>query len=475
MFSHKNLSASARVSAVVVAMLVAGVVLVSAIAYLSLRGALAANVDDALLREVEAYSAAIKPVNVEDDRGLADASRAYLEGRSVAAQGMAVVLVVRFADGRVLSNSPVDLENAPANDTLLDPKTASRSFSTLTYQGTGYRSATAPVQGTSGVVAVFQAATPTTAIGSISREFAIAIALASFAVVLAGAVVSRLAAGRALAPLRSMALDASRITHSSLQERVSYDGPPDELGSLAESLNDMLRRLEGSFDAQHRFVADASHELRTPVAVIRGHIDLLRRPDLSDPDRADSLRVIDDEIGRMQRLLDDLLALARVQSVPTRTFQLLQVPTMLEELAARGSSLGQRVFERHCQPDLWVEGDPDALEQALQNIVRNAVEHTSDGGVIDLSCSTDGDIVAIEISDDGPGIHADDLPRVFDRFFRATGPRSGVSGGSGLGLAIARQLIQAHSGTVTAANREQGGAVFRIELPRAARPDDEQP
>ncbi|PKQ29620.1 MAG: hypothetical protein CVT60_04395 [Actinobacteria bacterium HGW-Actinobacteria-10] len=462
---RRGMSASARVSLAVVGVLIVGVAVVSVLAYLSMRGAMAANADDALLREVQAYSAAIKPVNVDDDRSLREASRAYLQGRS-AAEGMAMVLVVRFADGRVLSNSPVNLENAPANDSLLDVETARRRFATFMFEGTEYRSATAPVQGTGGPVAVFQAATPTTALGTISRDFAVALMLTSIAVVLVGAVVATFAAHRALRPLTSMAHDASRITHSSLEERVSYEGPADELGSLADSLNDMLCRLENSFDIQRRFIADASHELRTPVAVIRGHVDMLRRPGQSDADRAEEIRVIDDEIARMQRLLDDLLALARVQAPPMRDFQPLLVPTMLEEITARAASLGTRDFRRRCELDLWVQGDPDALEQALQNIVRNAVEHTSEGDTIELACSGDDDLVVIEISDDGPGIPEQDLSRVFDRFFRAPGPRPSGSGGSGLGLAIARQIIQSHCGTVSAANRVTGGAVFRVELPR---------
>ncbi|MHB9003035.1 MAG: sensor histidine kinase [Coriobacteriia bacterium] len=473
MSGRKGMTASARVSSAVVGVLIVGVALVSILAYVSMRGAMAANADDALLREVQAYSAAIKPVNADDDRSLRDASRAYLQGRS-AAEGMAMVLVVRLADGHVLSNSSVDLENAPANGDLLDPGTARRRFATFTFHGTEYRAASAPIHGTEGPVAVFQAATPTTAVATISRDFALALTLTSIAVVLAGAAVATFAAHRALRPLTSMARDASRITHSSLEERVSYQGPADELGSLAESLNDMLCRLENSFDTQRRFVADASHELRTPVAVIRGHVDMLRRPGQSDTDRAEEIRVIDDEITRMQRLLDDLLALARVQAAPMRAFQPLLVPTMLEEIAARAASLGTRHFRRRCEPDLWIQGDPDALEQALQNIVRNAVEHTGDDGTIELACSVEGDLIVIEIADDGPGIRDTDLPRVFDRFYRAPGPRHAESGGSGLGLAIARQLIQAHCGTVIAGNRETGGAVFRVELPRAETPTDDE-
>ncbi|MRR12557.1 sensor histidine kinase, partial [bacterium] len=257
-----------------------------------------------------------------------------------------------------------------------------------------------------------------------------ALAIASLSVVAVGVLISRVAALRALRPLKSMAQDAARVTHSSLQERVTYEGPPDELGTLADSLNAMLDRLEGAFEEQRRFVADASHELRTPVAVIRGHLDLLGQPWVDATEREESLRIVDDEIGRMQRLLDDMLALARVQPAPSRPFQRLEVSTMLAEVAARGKALGTREFERMCEPDLWVEGDPDLLEAALQNLVRNAVEHTVEGGRIILSCRREGLSAVIEIADDGPGIREEDLPRIFDRFFRTSGPRPVASGGS---------------------------------------------
>lgn len=466
MSGRRGLSATDRVSAAVLGVLTLGVALVATIAFTSVARALTTNLDTALLREVEAYSAAIAPLGSADTRTLRDASRAYLAGRTGTDASASMVLIVRFADGHVISNSGLPLEDAPANAKLLDADTARRAFATLSYAGARYRTASAPVyDGEGATVAVFQAAAPTDELTSVAREFALALLLASVAVVLGGFAVSRIAARRALRPLEAMAQDASRITQSSLGERVTYAGPPDELGVLADALNDMLVRLEGAFDEQHRFVADASHELRTPVAVIRGHLELLGQPWTDEAGRDEALRVISEEITRMQRILDDLLALARLQSPPGRPFQKLEVPTMLAEAAARGRALGKRRFELACEPDLWVEGDPDLLDRALQNVVRNAVEHTGDDGRITLACTREGGIVRIEIADDGPGIREEDLVRVFDRFYRSGGPRPQGSGGSGLGLAIARQLVETHGGTIAAANAEDGGAVFTIQLP----------
>jgi len=268
-----------------------------------------------------------------------------------------------------------------------------------------------------------------------------------------------------------MATGAAGITHASPGRRIDYDGPPDELGSLAESLNAMLDRLERSYADQRRFVADASHELRTPVAIMRGNIELLRGGKLSDADSVESLEMLDTESKRMTRLLDELLSLARLEG-SRHEFQLLDVRTLLEEGAARARRLGDRVLTVECAGGIWINGDPDLLDQALVNVLRNAVAHTRDGGHITLSCDASPIQVLLSVTDDGPGIPQPDLDRIFDRFYRAQGPRPGDSGGAGLGLAIAKRLIDLHAGQMSAVNVQPTGARFTIALPRMAPPRD---
>jgi two-component system OmpR family sensor kinase len=233
----------------------------------------------------------------------------------------------------------------------------------------------------------------------------------------------------------------------------------------------MLARLQYAADEQRRFVADASHELRTPVAVIRGNSELI----LSDPDAGgdaiEAAAMIESESARMARLLDELLVLARLDSSPAHIFQPLHAPTMVEEAAARARTLGERRVEVSCADDAWVLGDPDQLQQVLLNIVRNAVAVTQPGGLVSLSCAIEGDAVKIAVRDDGPGFEEADLDRVFDRFYRSA-RRGGDGGGAGLGLAIARRLVERHGGAITAANVEGGGAAITIELPLAPTPDD---
>ena len=267
-----------------------------------------------------------------------------------------------------------------------------------------------------------------------------------------------------------MAADAAAVTHATPGTRIEYEGPPDELGALADSLNSMLRRLEGAFGEQRRFVADASHELRTPLAIIRGNAELIRSGKTTGSDAAEAMDMIDHEARRMTRLVDDLLALARLQGERERPFQPLEVSTLLFEAAARARSLGDRHVSIDCAKSAWVCGDPDLLDQALLNITRNAYAHTSEGGRIALGCSIRGRTVFITVADDGPGIPPDDIPRLFDRFYRGHGPRPVDSSGSGLGLAITQRLIEMHEGKISAANVEPHGALFTIELPLAEAP-----
>lgn len=467
----KRLTAAGRVAVAVVAVLSLGVLTVVGVAYVGMTSRLTADLDDSLLNEVEAYTAAVAPRIEFDERTLDEASRSYLGARA-GSGGLDLILIVRFADGRIMSNSDVKLEDALDNDVLLDPARAVSGFADVPYGGAIYRTITSPIVNPDDeVLAVFQAAASTEELDRIARELGASLLLAGAAVVLLGTLLSVQVARASLEPLRAMADTASQVTQTSLGERIGYEGPDDELGALADSLDSMLDRIEEAFAEQRRFVGDASHELRTPVAVIRGNIDILKKEGFTAEERAEALRIIDEEVSRMQRLLVDLLSLAGSGSSTRRPFQPLQAGPLVAETAARARSIGDRRFEVTCEGESWISGDPDLLEQALGNIARNAVEHTPDGGRIALTCRPVGDRVRIEITDSGTGIDPKDLPRIFDRFYRAGGPRSSETGGSGLGLAITRRLLWLHGATIEAGNAPEGGARFTIELPRIDPPE----
>jgi two-component system OmpR family sensor kinase len=471
-FPPKRITMSTRVAVAVAAVLAAGVLVLSFAAYWRVSGQLNADLDRSLLRESEAFQAALSPT-VAGGSDLRTATRAYLNARSQSFSGTYPVLLVRFASGSplVISNADLLLENAPGNVAALDVRTARSQFIDLTLAGVVYRAATVPIHSTTGtVVAVFEAALPASPSRDLGTQVLISLLGVATLVTILGALLAVLAARASLRPLRKAATTASRVTQSSLTERIDYAGPDDEVGHMVSSINAMLDRLERAFGEQRKFTADASHELRTPLAVISGHLEMLRDVEMSEAERTEELALISDEVARMGRLVDDLLALARLEAGAPTPHQPLEVSSLLDEAAARGRGLGDRVIRVSAEADLWVDGDPDQLMQAFLNLVGNAVAYTRDGGTIALSAAGDASSITVRIADDGPGIRTEDLDRVFDRFYRAQGPRPGKSGGSGLGLAITQRLIELHSGTITAGNRPEGGAVFTVRLPRIQPP-----
>lgn len=470
MFPRDRISMSARVAVAVTAVLALGVLVLSVAAYWRVADRLNGDLDRALLREAEAYSAALK--QDADDVDLRAATRTYLEARSQSFSTVHPILIVRFSDGRIQSNTDLRLEDATTNRTALRTTSARRTFIDLAYKGLDYRAATVPITGTDGtVLAVFEAALPTAETRALGTQLLLTLAVAGFAVTLVGALVAVWAARASLTPLTRAAATASRVTQSSLTERISYGGPNDEVGRMVASINAMLDRLEISFGEQRRFIADASHELRTPLAVVSGHAELLRDAEMSETERSEELDLIADEVARMGRLVDDLLSLARLETSGALPHQPLEVATLVQEAAARGRGLGDRVITVESASGLWVSGDPDQLMQALLNLVGNAVAHTTLGGSVRVSATGDAGAVRISVEDDGTGIRTQDLPRIFDRFYRAQGPRAGDGGGSGLGLAITKRLVELHGGTIAAANRPgRSGALFIIELPRTPEP-----
>ena len=464
MSGRRRLSAVARVALATTVTLAIGVALVAGVSYAAVTRDLEGSVDRDLLEESRAYAASLAQDPPQTSLELVEASRRYLAARQPGS-ALSPILFVKLADGRVISNTDLTLERAW--DTTGTPETP--GFVTISYEGVTYRAVTAPILADDqSALGVFHAALGLDAVRSLRDELGRSIAGIGLAVVAIGGLLSYWVARAALAPLARVAATAGRISDAALTERVAYDGPDDEVGSVVRSLNAMLDRLEVAFGEQRRFVADASHELRTPLAAVRGNVETLCDDAASLEHRAEARAAVQGELARMDRLVDDLLALARLESgVLRRPFQPLDATVLLDEVAARARTLpGERVVAVLAPERVWVNGDPDLLEDALGNLVRNAWRHTASGGRITLSVRAEGELVLLEVADDGPGIPATDLDRVFDRFYRGGSPRGDDGGGSGLGLAIVRRLAELHGGTVRAANAPGGGAVLTIALPR---------
>lgn len=299
-----------------------------------------------------------------------------------------------------------------------------------------------------------------------------------------------LIAGRALRPISSVTATASTIAESSQTDRSLAGRLPtprgnDEVAQLTMTFNRMLDRIETEFARRQRFVADASHELRTPLAAIRGNLDVLSmqlrrdRPFATDPTATLRREAIDEgfddlnrEASRMARLLDELLFLARADDLQGST-ESVREDVRLDELvtdtvrAASGLAKGQRL-EVEVSP-VVVSGDRDRLAQVLLILLDNALRYTGPGQRIVVSAGESDGRAKLSVRDEGTGIGVDDLPHVFDRFFRADEARSRTSGGSGLGLAIARTIVEQHGGEITAASAVGAGSTFTVRLPLASR------
>lgn len=268
-----------------------------------------------------------------------------------------------------------------------------------------------------------------------------------------------------LAPVQRVTNAAARVTGRDLSQRVPVPSSNDEMRELAVTINHMLDRLQESFETQRRFTADASHELRTPVTAIVGHANyLLRRTEPSD-NQVDSLTVIRREGERMAKLVNDLLELARADagfSISKEAMNLVDVVEAVHmEVAPVTGDANLHVDIPH--PVMEVEGDPSRLKQVVLNLVQNAINAGADE--IKLSLHKERDQVVLQVLDDGPGIPAEAVEHLFDRFYRVDGARSTRGNGSGLGLAIVRWIVQQHGGTVDVESKLGEGSVFTVRLP----------
>jgi signal transduction histidine kinase len=269
--------------------------------------------------------------------------------------------------------------------------------------------------------------------------------------------------GRSLRPVEQLLSEVEDISAHRLHRRVDVPPTRDEVGRLAATLNAMLDRLEDAHVEQRRFVADASHELRTPIANIRTAVEVAA----SNPGSADWPAVSVDLLrqdDRLQRLADDLLFLARSDLGATaRRVETIDLAALVRTEMGRPVRDGVRLVLVEPLPAVTLDGDRDQLGRALSNLLDNALRHATSTVSVGLHAGTQR--VQIVVRDDGPGIARDDRERIFDRFVRLDEGRARSDGGSGLGLAIVREIAQAHGGTVRVIDAEPG-ATLVLELPR---------
>ncbi len=352
-------------------------------------------------------------------------------------------------------------------NTLLDPDGLGQAdvYRLVRHEDTQLRVLTAPLFDNQGqLLGYIQVARLLDNFEIFSRVLARAL-LISLGAAAASLVVVFIMSSRLFRPLEDITTFARQITRADdLSRRVPHSSRTDEIGDLARAFNQTLERLERLFRSQQRFLADVSHELRTPLTSVRGNLDLMRRFGQYDEE---SMVVIQDEMERMSRLLGDLLLLARADTggLPLR-HEPVELDNVLFEVYRQLSRIETPVaVELIAVDQAMILGDEDRLKQLLLNLVDNAIKYTQPGGSVRLSLSKDKSWAQLVVSDTGIGIPAEDLPHIFERFYRVDKARSRAQGGSGLGLAIAKWVVQAHGGAIKVDSVVGEGTTFTVTLP----------
>jgi two-component system sensor histidine kinase MprB len=291
---------------------------------------------------------------------------------------------------------------------------------------------------------------------------------------IAGMIIAGLAgwavARNGLRPVRRLTASVEDIARTQRLDPIPIEGS-DEVARLSQSFNQMLHALSASQHRQRQLVADAGHELRTPLTSLRTNLDLLVQADASSgfspESRAELLSDVRAQIGEMTTLIGDLVELARDEPVPP-TVEPVELTAVLGQAVARVRRRADVEFDVHTAP-WWVTGDADALERAITNLLDNAAKWSPEGGVVTVRLEGG----TLTVADQGPGISPEDLPHVFERFYRAAESRG--MPGSGLGLSIVRSIAERHGGSVRAESGAEGGAIFRLTVPGEPAPPDGTP
>lgn len=442
--------------------LVAAISLVSVVTYRLEERSLAEDIDNSLRAQARNLSA------VYEARGtLPDQRRARVTPQSSVFAAPAFLVQVLDPDGVIIDASAgLGTRRLPVSpESLRLAGDDEEAFDTVTLDGQDVRVFLAPIVTDDDFLGYIQVARSLEAAQDALEFLRRSLVGAGAALVVLSVLVVWLLAGVSLQPIVRMTRAAHAIGLSmQLHERLPPSHTHDEVGRLVETFNRMMDRLEAAFTAQRRFAGDASHELRTPLTTILGNLALLRRRGrIADPDMQEALEDAIVEAERMSRLVQGLLALARadagqeLERSPVQLDELLQ--TVLREAQALAN--GVRLCLERVEP-VEVLGHPDSLKQLLLILVENGLKYTAPGGTVTLGLHRASDEVVVTVQDTGCGIAEEDLPHIFERFYRA--PTARASGGTGLGLAIARWIADEHSGRIEVQSRLGEGTTFSVHL-----------
>ena len=364
-----------------------------------------------------------------------------------------------FGVPKNFENKPFDSDALHINHTMYEGKDSPDGH---------LRVLTIPLQQRRHTIAILQVASSLEVVDTARKNLTDVLSIIWVVAVLFSGIVVWFTLGQTLKPLEAITETVEQINRADdLSRRIPYLGSEnDEIGNLVGSFNQTLERLEALFTSQQRLLADVSHELRTPLTVIKGNADLMRRMKSLDEE---SLTSIDQEAGRLTRLVGGLLLLAQAESGKLAlNMKRVELDLLVTEVFQEMSILaGSRVHVRLNEIDqAYVNGDRDRLKQVFINLVANAIQYTPQGGDVFLSLQKIGEQARIICRDTGPGIPAEDLPHIFERFYRAEKSRTRrETTGFGLGLSIANWIVERHGGRIEVNSQEGKGTTFAIWLP----------
>jgi two-component system, OmpR family, sensor kinase len=388
-----------------------------------------------------------------------------------------VFVIVRNEDGQILTQT-VDLPSSVEDlDMLwsqaLQSEEAAGGTIEIAQDTPAYLYAV-PVNPTDGSARVVEAGQSYEGVHRTLETFGTVLVFVILGAFLLSVVGAYLLARTALSPVGAMAASAQKITESDLSERLPVTNPKDEVGSLAASFNNLLSRLEEAFarreealSRQRRFVADASHELRTPLTTIEGYAEMLDEWALHDPETAHkSVSRIREESKRVREMVEGLLALARGDEGAPLKLESQDLGAVAAEVVRTARAVAGKVTIEYSplEHELIATFDRTRIRQAISILLDNAIKYTPQGGAVTVEVREQDSRAEVVVSDTGVGISEDELPLIFERFYRVDEART--RGGAGLGLAIARQIIEAHGGTIAVQSELGKGSTFILQIPQ---------
>jgi signal transduction histidine kinase len=396
---------------------------------------------------------------------LVESSYAFIQGHSDANGRPAAIFRIEFLGGTVLLNT-FDTRVASLLEKV---RPGAGHLLTVGSSAIGdLRVAAVRVQLDGQTVAALKVAVSLSPVEATLRGVAAPMLLLSLAGVLLGALAAYLIVTAGLAPIRRITETAAAISEEDMSRRIGYRGPDDEVGRLAATFDGMIARLEAAFRQQRRFFTLASHELRTPLTIAQGHLQVLRRSKRFN--RADVEQALDVSLEELERgagMVNDLLLLGRVVQGQVGPVEAVDPAALIREVHRKVSPTAARDWHLALRPTGPVHANRQQLSVVLLNLVNNAVRHTGEGGRIELGCWREGAWAVITVQDSGRGIAPEDLPHVFDPWYRGT---SSNEAGAGLGLAIVREVVHGLGGRIEVRSRTTAGTTFTLRLPLGGDP-----